>query len=270
MKRFWSITLFLLCLRRWSYAQSDQHIVVESKPEEDIVLISHSTDMMENTQSAAGKMEEKGDTRTPNWDVYEVLNTDINVSQSVEFVKNIPVFTYWDVHRGGFRTGILGDKILDTYPQFVTYTLIKNSTADPKGPISLINVTTIDTNSLFMHLLVVTQYMDQKSMNVSQTIKILEDQFSTFDSKLETWKNLTGDDWKTAAQLRAECDQKEIQIEMLGKRIEIAKLRVETRLATLREYYQVRIAKSRFTPLEQNEIDGRISRIQSSGKGSHV
>lgn len=245
MKRLWLISLLICCTWRVIYGQSVQYTSSEDISRETAL----SSDKKENILQTAGTPSEIVNP-TPNWDVYEVLNDEVNVTQSIEYVKNIPVYHYWDVHRGGFRTGILGDKIIDKYPQFVTYSFIKNSTADPRDPISLINVTTIDTSSLFMHLLLVTQYMDQKSKNISQTIRVLEDQFATFDTKLNMWKNVTGDEWKTAAQLRAECTQKEIQIEMLGKRIEMVELRKQARLATLREYYQVifpkRMGKVRF------------------------
>jgi hypothetical protein len=177
----------------------------------------------------------------PTWSVYEVLEDEsvYNISQSLSYVKDIPVHTYWDVHRGGFRTGVIGEKIIETFPQFVTYSLIKNGTKDSRGPISLINVTTIDTSTLFMHLFLVVKHMADKAANTRLTAQSLHTQLSEFDKKLTIWRKLTGEDWKTAAQLRTECSVKEIQIEMLGKRIGMSQLRSEKRLAAVREYFQV-------------------------------
>jgi hypothetical protein len=170
------------------------------------------------------------------WDAYRILDDEINISQSLDYVKMIPVHLYWDEYRGGFRTGVLGEKIIGTFPQFVTYSLIKNAT---KGPFSLINVTTIDTNTLFMHLFLVVKFMTQKSIDITQTILPLRTQFHEIEQKLSLWQNLTGEDWKTAAQLRVEYVEKEIELETIGKRIELTQARTSTRLAMLRDYYQV-------------------------------
>jgi hypothetical protein len=206
----------------------------------------------------------------PAWSVYEVLEDEkVNITQSLSYLKEIPVHTYWDVHKGGFRTGVIGDQIIDTFPQFVTYSLIKNGTKDSRGPISLINVTTIDTGTLFMHLFLVVKHMAEKAANTSLTGQALRTQLSEFDDKLKVWRNLTGEDWKTAAQLRTECSVKEIEIEMLGKRITMSKLRSEKRLAAIREYYQVTPLPppSLSLPLEQGCLVGGVPQIQFAGEG---
>lgn len=219
MRRFGPISLLL-----WALATTELLWCVES--DDQPPLFSEPTN--ENIDTP------------PAWNVYEVLEDEaLNITQSLSFVKDIPVRTYWDVHRASFRTGVLGDEIIESFPQFVAYSLIKNGTKDSRGPISLINVTTIDTGSLLMHLFLVVKHMAEKAANTSLTGRSLRTQLSEFENKLKVWKRLTGEDWKTAAQLRTECSVKEIHIEMLGKRIEMSKLRSEKRLAEVREYYQV-------------------------------
>jgi hypothetical protein len=170
------------------------------------------------------------------WEAYQILEDEVNISQSLEYLRRIPVHLYWDEHRGGFRTGVLGEKIIDTFPELVTYSLIKNAT---KGPISLINITTIDTNTLFMHLFLVVQWMTQKSSEIAEATQPLRRQLEDFETSLALWQNVTGEDWKTAAQLRVEYLEKEMEVETIRKRVSLTRSRTASRLAMLREYYQV-------------------------------
>ena len=41
--------------------------------------------------------------------------------QSLEIIQNLPVSTYFDVIKGDFRFGVLGEHIMDLYPQLLSF-----------------------------------------------------------------------------------------------------------------------------------------------------
>lgn len=200
--------------------------------------ISSSSSSISTSKSNSNSNNSSINSILSNWNVYEELNKDINITESILYIQNIPLHIYWDIYKGGYKLGVIAERLIDKYPELITYSLVKNST---KPPISLINITTIDTNTLFMHVLVVIKYLSTKLLKISSELDLINNNSDDFNIKLDEMKNLTGNEWKSVSQLKHERNIKEIKIESLNKRIEYMKHRTTNHVKLIEEYYKVYI-----------------------------
>lgn len=156
---------------------------------------------------------------TPDWSVFNII-ADVNISKSVEIVENLPVHRYWDYERGGFRTGIIGDIVKDSFPELVTLSRKQISGSNEKL-IRLVNVTVVDKPLVFMHTLVAVKYLAQLASDFQNRLNTLVAEKYDFSLKILRIANQTGTEWRTASEIRAARNNVLLKIENRKKKLKL-------------------------------------------------
>ena len=95
------------------------------------------------------------------WSHFEIADEVIGID-SVAFIRDLPVHQYWDVHKGSFRTGVIGDIISKTHPSLVSSLERKTMKA---GKSAMIETIVVDQLALYMHtLLAIQKIIDRHNM----------------------------------------------------------------------------------------------------------
>jgi hypothetical protein len=81
------------------------------------------------------------------WNPFDVMGV-VDDTASVNLLKSLQVHQYWDVQKGSFRTGILGERLNATHPQFVSPLTAKVSKG---GALTTVETLLVDQPALFMH-----------------------------------------------------------------------------------------------------------------------
>lgn len=118
------------------------------------------------------------------WSSFEVQAL-VNNQENLEIVKRLPFQQYWDVQKGSFRSGLIGETISGAYPQFVSYVERKVV----KGGRTLgADSHVVDTTSLFMCSLSAVQELINTELQLSTKYETLSyyrvDNRTCFDSSL--------------------------------------------------------------------------------------
>lgn len=125
------------------------------------------------------------------WSSY-TIEQEVNPMESVELVKCLPIYHFWDNSKKAFRTGLIGDRLLDTFPDLVSQ--IKRPTS-ASGKVFEESYA-VDTNTIFTHTLSVLRYLFNVSVDISDNLsaryipqQILQQQKDTM-LKISGWDEL--------------------------------------------------------------------------------
>ncbi len=80
------------------------------------------------------------------WSSFEVYSL-VNGQENMDIVRKLPIQQYWDVQKGSFRSGLIGETISNEFPQFVSHVERKVVKA---GRVLGADSHVVDTASLFM------------------------------------------------------------------------------------------------------------------------
>lgn len=81
------------------------------------------------------------------WSPFECLE-NIDGDLSLRLIKDLPIHQYWDVQKGSFRTGIIGELLNKTLPQYVTSL---NTKVGKGSTFSSIESLVVDQAAIYMH-----------------------------------------------------------------------------------------------------------------------
>lgn len=104
--------------------------------------------------------------QTINWEPFEIQ--DSFDRDGMDIIKGLPLYQFWDVLKGSFRTGLIGDVVFKSHPQFV-------SVLEKKGPKVGAKLNTaadnyaVDFPALYMYSLLALQHLIEKAENLTMT-----------------------------------------------------------------------------------------------------
>ena len=84
-----------------------------------------------------------------NWSVFKQAES-ISLDESRSLISGIPIQQYWDVLKGAFRTGIIGEKIQDTSHRNLLISHIEKKVT-VKGKIRSVGTDVVELPIVFMH-----------------------------------------------------------------------------------------------------------------------
>jgi len=133
------------------------------------------------------------------WSPYITFD-DVNLSSSSTILSNIPMHIYWDSAKGSFRTGILAEKIINTFPEFVSHMDLKYMR---KGKLfSYSNVSVVENTIIYSHLLASVKQLALLTQDLSSKLEFLRKESQDYKSKLLIIKDITAN-WKSAAEIQS-------------------------------------------------------------------
>ena len=119
-------------------------------------------------ESSLSSLHDNIETKLINWEPFEIQGL-VNSSESIDFIKSLPMYDYWDASKNSFRTGILGEKILHLYPNLITY-IEKKLTINNKVHTAGSHV--VDTSVIFLYSVSAIQHLIQISDEIESKISI--------------------------------------------------------------------------------------------------
>jgi hypothetical protein len=108
------------------------------------------------------------------WTAFETQE-HVSDEDSVRLIKSFPVHQYWDVIKGSFRTGVIGDTISSSHPSFVS--LVEKRVQVNGKTISTQNYA-VETSSLFMYSLSALRHIIKVSDRIKSDV-LLKDRVAT-------------------------------------------------------------------------------------------
>jgi len=111
-----------------------------------------------------------GDDQIINWSSFNVEEI-MDQGESVELIRNIPLNQYWDVTKASYRTGVLGDRVKQTHPQFVSEIDKKVTIA---GRMRTAKTFVLDASLLSMHSLVAMQALVASEQRLRGQINVFD------------------------------------------------------------------------------------------------
>lgn len=107
----------------------------------------------------------------PNWDCFHI-KSPVNHSLSHEFIRQLTLNSYWDVLKGSYKIGLLGNTSLEHHIHSLVSTI--------KKPIShigkqlIIDQMVVDTNTIYMHMIISIQQLIHQITILTQQIQELQ------------------------------------------------------------------------------------------------
>lgn len=143
----------------------------------------------------------------PDWSAFDISDDVLDIQESINVVKLIPVQYFWDFHKGQFKFGILGESVEEVFPQFVTHSKRKYSVDS-----HIYNVTSANTDVIFTHLVRVVQHLAlHLAYAIDSTVERLLAEGDNFALKIIRIANETGVEWRTAKEIRTSREVVEIK-----------------------------------------------------------
>ena len=134
-----------------------------------MIIYSYAREIESSLSSSSSSLHDNNiETKLINWEPFEIQGL-VNSSESIHFIKSLPLYDYWDASKNSFRTGILGEKILSLYPNLITY-IEKKITINNKVHTAGSHV--VDTSIIFLYSVSAIQYLIQLSDEIENSIRI--------------------------------------------------------------------------------------------------
>jgi hypothetical protein len=156
----------------------------------------------------------------PDWRYFDIIGST-NTSESAQLIKQVPIHRYWDTGKASFKTGILPDYIIETYPDLVSTMDIK-ITRHGK-PLIFPNAKIVDQNILFDHMINAIQYLAKEMNMLYDSILFLNSTNNEFQYISNQLNNVLDIDWLTVSDIITERKIKVSQSEILEVSIQKAK-----------------------------------------------
>lgn len=102
------------------------------------------------------------------WSSFERVE-NIDDRDSLSLIKGLPMHQYWDVQRGSFRTGIIGEKLNTTLPQYVSSLSTK---VGKGGTTSTIESLVVDQVAIYMHGISALRRLGNISREIQDAVSI--------------------------------------------------------------------------------------------------
>jgi hypothetical protein len=122
-----------------------------------------------------------------NWSTFEVIK-DANVTDSLELTNQLKLYHYWDPLKGSFKTSVRGEDLAALYPELSQSVTKKITHAGNSTEMEHIIV---DTNTLFMHMLLSIQYLSEKSEELLWILKELKESQQAHVLSIKLPENVT-------------------------------------------------------------------------------
>lgn len=199
-----------------------------------IIIYSYAGEI---ESSLSSYLHDNIETKLINWEPFEIQGL-VNSSESIDFIKSLPLYDYWDASKNSFRTGILGEKILNLYPNLITY-IEKKITINNKVYTAGSHV--VDTSIIFLYSVSAIQYLIQISDEIENKIRIPTttiDDNSEITAKYNTLVN-GNESFSSIPELQfkknyliAQCDIIQKSIDLINKQkiTELEKIRYKSNL----------------------------------------
>jgi hypothetical protein len=199
-----------------------------------IIIYSYAREI---ESSLSSSLRDNIETKLINWEPFEIQGL-VNSSESIDFIKSLPLYDYWDASKNSFRTGILGEKILNLYPNLITY-IEKKITINNKVYTAGSHV--VDTSIIFLYSVSAIQYLIQISDEIENKIRIPTttiDDNSEITAKYNTLVN-GNESFSSIPELQfkknyliAQCDIIQKSIDLINKQkiTELEKIRYKSNL----------------------------------------
>lgn len=135
-----------------------------------MIIYSYAREIESSLSSSlsSSSLHDNIETKLINWEPFEIQGL-VNSSESIHIIKSLPLYDYWDASKNSFRTGILGEKILNLYPDLITY-IEKKITINNKVHTAGSHV--VDTSMIFLYSVSAIQYLIQLSDGIENSIRI--------------------------------------------------------------------------------------------------
>lgn len=123
-------------------------------------------------------------------------------SQSLQIIKAVPISHYFDVIRGEYRTGILGEQAEQIFPNTSLAQRVEKKITNNKDEVVTVEIPVVDSSQVFTHLVsaikVAAQMHDVLASNVAGFTGLQA-------SKVENFRHILNDkEWQTAAELKGQ------------------------------------------------------------------
>ena len=164
------------------------------------------------------------------WSPYITFD-DVNLTASTRVLDAIPMHIYWDSGKGSFRTGILAEKIVDIFPDFVSHMDLKYMI---KGKLlSYNNVSVVENTIIFSHLLAAVKHLALITEDIQMKLQFLRGESSAYNSKLTEMKDILYD-WKSASEIQSSRLISELKVKHLQRIIEyeVNRFHLETNITS--------------------------------------
>ncbi len=148
-----------------------QEYPVEGYELKDVILNNGGVADLKNTQLEADSSVDS--IATPitsfegiNLNEYFKSLGNLEKYQGIEVIKNLPMTTYFDVIKGDFRLGVIGDHIVESYPQLLSFidrrVVVKGKTYEAK------KLPVLNNPIAFMYMLGAIQDMDMMLLELEK------------------------------------------------------------------------------------------------------
>ena len=156
----------------------------------------------------------------PDWRYFDIIGST-NTSESAKLIKQVPIHRYWGTGKASFKTGILPDYIIETYPDLVSAMDIKITRSGK--PLIFPNAKIVDQNIIFDHMINAIQYLAKEMNMLYDIILSLNSKNNEFQYISNQLNNVLDIDWLTVSDIIMEREIKVSRLEILEVSIQKAK-----------------------------------------------
>jgi acid phosphatase family membrane protein YuiD len=201
-------------------------------------------------------------TSSVDWSSYSTVSDVGNYEDSVNIVKNIPIFRYWDNSKAKFRTGVLAEYMVSNFSSFVS--IVDRKIADKNGHLVVEKMYVADTNAIFMHMFATVQRYAREAVALKSMLDELFQEKENFALKLIRIANDTGKEWRTASEIRGTREVLENRTKIISDKIKNLMTLTEMKLSNLelrREVTLIRYVLLSILNFFTNKICNSTSKI---------
>jgi hypothetical protein len=105
-------------------------------------------------------------------DYYSLIET-LSSKMCFEVINNLPISNYFDVHKGKFKTGILGEFIAEMYPDLVSYIDKRFVNAKTKDHDVVKDMAIVDLTAILYYEVGAIQYLNEIADDNTQSVGVL-------------------------------------------------------------------------------------------------
>jgi hypothetical protein len=148
-----------------------------------------------------------------NWEPFHDIGR-VNTAESLRIIDSLSVKSYWDVLKGEYRVGLMGDDVLHSLPEYVNVRDKQSYLVHGKNVI-VSNVSHVDYSNLLMHLISCVQHLHYNQHSplqhvLAEHLSSMNDSARDFHQK---YKLMTADSHKSSKTLHLENQILEQRIE---------------------------------------------------------
>lgn len=166
--------------------------------------------------------------QTINWEPFEIQ--DSCDRDGISMIKGLPLYQFWDVLKGSFRTGLIGDVVFKSHPQFVSVLEKKVPKVGGKLNTAADNYA-IDFSALYMYSLLALQRLMETAENLTTTYERSTGFQSRKGHNYEVVHNKSFVSKEETGQLKMVLHQRERRLELVAAALHEHYVGVESKLS---------------------------------------